>query len=104
MKRTVRYSGNWTLACEYSYGESSCTLSGLPVTQDQAYALLATRGAVMNAVLNERLTASGIRLTASGIRLTAEEAQAVFNGADPLAVLLPPLWARSLSLEELMSK
>lgn len=79
-------------------------LYGLDVTAEAARAILLARPSLELAMARDfRVSwAAGGRVRLS-LRVTPAEAERIEEGADPLAVLLPPLRARSLTRQELMA-
>jgi hypothetical protein len=73
-----------------------CTLSGLRVTRSQARAI--TTGRAVLTVEHEYPFGSFFLLH---LEVTPAEAHAIAGGRHPLNVLMPPLYARSLTLAEM---
>lgn len=89
--RRVAWSLDGLLVTAAEYGALSA------VRADSPYWDLRSCGSLVTARPGEAVT------VASGIRLEEHEALAIRRGVHPLAVLLPRIWARPLSLEEMMS-
>lgn len=91
-----------------SYHRALFTLSGLAVTLHQAEMIIRWRPRqLLRDLARHGVTAASgdYRSIPCTLRLvlTSEEARDIGNGADPLAVLLPPYHARPLTLGELMA-
>lgn len=85
-------------------------LSGLMTSAQDMQAILASRPAPL-ALAPPRVSAAwgygrdgrdDLRAVLDDLELMPGEAQAIADGADPLAVLLPRMRVRALSLEEMM--
>lgn len=102
MSTTVAWSPDgWMLADVTAPGDQVVhyELSGLRVPRETAEAII-RRGRPLS--WHRTPVAAGIVVLTMGV--TWQEAHAIWHhGADPAAVLLPPLHARTLTLEELMS-
>lgn len=85
-------------AAGYLSSPVRCTLSGLRATPVQARAIT-TRRAVFT-VGHEYPFGNFFLLH---LEVTQAEARAIAGGRHPLDVLMPPLYARSLTLAEMMS-
>jgi len=105
---TYRHEDGWALTCSRAHAQGlfpvpgkSWRLDGLRVTPEQAQAITSSRGWTLSqwtfGYPDEQAT------TMSGIQLTAQEADALMAGASPLAVLLPVLRLRALTLREMMT-
>lgn len=108
MRSRVRLSGGWMVTADFpdwrgswgSSGAATFTLDDVPVTREQACALVSRASAGGHAPVLFR--ARGARVTAQGITLTGKQALAITRGDDPLDTLLPgSLRVRALTLEEL---
>jgi hypothetical protein len=86
--------------------ELTLTLHDLPVAPGDAERLMSARAGWTSWISFTALHEYGASVTPvsylSRIQVTPQEADRMLNGEHPMAVLLPRIWARPLTLEEMM--